>query len=209
MTENRIRQELMEHEINDNPFDVMLYHSLEMSRDLLFSRHRLRVPVMGEFCVKLQNLDAHIDIIKAEYSKLLTLSDEAIAMCRETSCYYENVSFNKLNMALLDYENNLETLWNRCVPNRNDRFEQLRLGNESSEYQRLLELRKIADDSAEFKRLNHEQLMGLSEMVLWGEDYITRGYITEKEYKRKKAIIDKYTLAYDDIMYIVAYRFKH
>lgn len=43
MTDEGMRLELKEKEIKDNPFDVMLHHSLELTRDLLFACHRLKI----------------------------------------------------------------------------------------------------------------------------------------------------------------------
>lgn len=128
MTEKDMCLELEKNEVNDNPFDVMLHHSMEITRDLLFACHRLKNPEIPEgICTNLERLEMRMDKIIQEFSKLLNMSEETTAMCRETSFYYKQTEFNKMNDSLLKFERNMETLWSRCVPNRNDRFEKIRL----------------------------------------------------------------------------------
>ena len=134
MTEKEMQLELEENEVKDNPFDVMLHHSMEITRDLLFACHRLKNPEIPEgICTNLERLEERMDKITEEFNKLLNMSDETVAMCRETSFYYQYTEFDKMNDSLLKFERNMETVWSRCVPNRNDRFEKIRLGEESEQ----------------------------------------------------------------------------
>lgn len=207
MTEKEMRLELKENKVKDNPFDVMLHHSMEMTRDLLFACHRLKnQEVSEEMCTNMERLQNLTDRITEQFDKLLSMSEETIAMCRETSYYYPQTEFNKLNDSLLKFENDMETIWSRCVPNRNDRFEQIRLGKESEEYKRLLELREIIDKSEDLSCVDKSYLNSLSDVIDRPEKCV-KYWMTEDEFEERKEIINKYRLTEHDIDYMIAYKF--
>lgn len=207
MTEKEMRLELEENEVKDNPFDAMLHHSMEMTRDLLFACHRLKNPEIPEgICTNLEKLEKLMDKITEEFDKLLNMSAETVAMCRETSFYYQQAEFNKMNDSLLEFERNMETVWSRCNPNRNDKFEQIRLGKESEGYKRLLELREIVSTSKELSFVDRGYLCSLHDVITRPEE-CKQYWMSEEELEEKKRIIEKYNLTEDDINYMVAYKF--
>lgn len=194
MTEKEMQLELEENEVKDNPFDVMLHHSMEITRDLLFACHRLKNPEIPEgICTNLERLEERMDKITEEFNKLLNMSDETVAMCRETSFYYQYTEFDKMNDSLLKFERNMETVWSRCVPNRNDRFEKIRLGEESEQYKRILELREIIDKSEELSSVDDSFLHSLCDVIDRPDDCV-KYWMTEEEFEKKKAIVEKYEL---------------
>ena len=206
MTDRDMYLELKQNEVKDNPFDVMLHHSMELTRDLLFACHRLKNPEIPEqICTNEKILESYMDKIREEFSKLLSMSNETVAMCRETSCYYQQDKFDKMNKSLLEFERSMETVWSRCVPNRNDRFEQIRLGKESKEYKRLLELRKIISESEELSSVHDEYLHSLCD-VISRPDECVQYWMTKEELEKKQEIIQKYGLSEDDINYMISYR---
>lgn len=206
MTDRDMYLELKENEVKDNPFDVMLHHSMELTRDLLFACHRLKNPEIPEqICTNEKRLESCMDKIREEFSKLLSMSNETVTMCRETSCYYQQDKFDKMNKSLLEFERSMETVWSRCVPNRNDRFEQIRLGKESKEYKRLLELRKIISESEELSSVDDKYLHSLCD-VISRPDECVQYWMTKEELEKKKEIIQKYGLSEDDINYMISYR---
>ena len=88
MTDRDMYLELKENEVEDNPFDVMLHHSIELTRDLLFACHRLKNPEIPEqICINEEKLESYMNKIRDEFSKLLNMSNETVAICRETSYY--------------------------------------------------------------------------------------------------------------------------
>lgn len=207
MTEKEMRLELKENEVKDNPFDAMLHHSMEMTRDLLFACHRLKNPEIPEgICTNLEKLEKLMDKITEEFDKLLNMSAETVAMCRETSFYYQQEEFNKMNDSLLEFERNMETVWSRCNPNRNDKFEQIRLGKESDEYKRLLELREIINTSKELSSVDRGYLCSLHDVITRPED-CKKYWMSEEELEEKEEIIEKYNLKEEDINYMIAYKF--
>lgn len=207
MTEKEIRLELAENDVNDNPFDVMLHHSLEMTRDLLFACRRLKNPEIPEgICTNLERLEKHMDKIVEEFNKLLDMSEETVTMCRETSFYYQHTEFDEVNDSLLKFERNMETVWSRCVPNRNDEFEKIRLGEESDQYKRILELRKIIDKSEELSNVDDSFLNSLCDVIDRPDDCV-KYWMTEDEFEEKKEIVEKYELTEQDVNYMVAYKF--
>ena len=206
MTDRDMYLELKQNEVKDNPFDVMLHHSMELTRDLLFACHRLKNPEIPEqICTNEKILESYMDKIREEFSKLLSMSNETVAMCRETSCYYQQDKFDKMNKSLLEFERSMETVWSRCVPNRNDRFEQIRLGKESKEYKRLLELRKIISESEELSSADDKYLRSLCD-VISRPDECVQHWMAKEELEKKQEIIQKYGLSEDDINYMISYR---
>lgn len=192
--------------MKDNLFDVMLHHSIELTRDLLFACHRLKNPDISEhICTNEERLESYMDKIREEFSKLLNMSNETVTMCRETSYYYQKDKFNKMNESLLEFERNMETVWSRCVPNRNDRFEQIRLGRDSKEYKRLLELRSIISDSEELSSVDDKYLHSLCD-VISRPDECVQYWMTKEELEKKQEIIQKYGLLEEDIEYMISYR---
>lgn len=206
MTDKEMRLELKENGVKDNPFDVMLHYSLELTRDLLFACHRLKNPEIPEqICTNKDRLNSYMDKIIEEFSKLLSMSDEAVAMCRETSCYYHQDNFNKMNESLLEFERDMETVLSKCVPSRNDRYEQIRLGVESDEYKRLLELRNIITESEELSSVSDGYLQSMCDVISRPEECVPC-WMAQEELEKKQEIIKKYSLLEDDIEYMISYR---
>ena len=206
MTDKEMRLELKENRVKDKPFDVMLYHSLELTRDLLFACHRLKNPEIPEqICTNKDRLNSCMDKITEEFSKLLSMSDETVAMCRETSCYYQQDNFNKMNESLLEFERDMETVWSKCAPSRNDRYERIRLGVESDEYKRLLELRNIITESEELSLVDDRYLYSMCDVISRPKECVPC-WMTQEELEKKQEIIKKYSLSEDDVEYMISYR---
>ena len=67
MTDRDMHLELKENKVEDNPFDVILHHSIELTRELLFACHRLKNPEIPEhICINEESLGSHIDNIREE-----------------------------------------------------------------------------------------------------------------------------------------------
>ena len=206
MTDRDMHLELKENKVKDNPFDEMMYNALELTRGLLFACHRLKnQEVPEQVCINNEMLDIYVNRIKEDFSKLLAMSNETVTMCRETSYYYQQDKFDKMNESLLEFERNMETVWSRCIPNRNDRFEQIRLGKESKEYKRLLELRKIISESEELSSVDDKYLHSLCD-VISRPDECVQHWMAKEEFEKKQEIIQKYGLSEDDINYMISYR---
>ena len=208
MTDEEMRLELKELNVKDNPFDAMLHHSLELTRDLLFACIRFRNSKIPEgFWLREDIIDFFVGNIKDEFSKLSKMSEETVAMCRETSCYSISSynKFNKANEYLLELERNMQTVFSECVPNRNDRFEQIRLGVDSDEYKRLLELRDIVSKSDEFSSVDCNYIFSLITAINNPDDFERYG-MSQKEFEERLSIVDKYNLTEDDIRYMIAYK---
>ena len=110
-----------------------------------------------------------------------------------------------MNTILLGFENDMETLFSRCNPVRNDRFEKIRLGVESDEYQRLLELRDIITNSKEISSVSDDYLYALCDVIKFSDEYITLS-MSPEDLKDMKKIINKYSLTEDEIEYMISYR---
>lgn len=207
MTENEMSVELKENNITDNPFDSMLHHAMELTRELLFACHRLRNNEIPEqFWTSEEKLGQLTDKINEEFSKLQNITDETVSMCRETSFYYQPKEFERLNDELLKSERCMDTVWTRCNPNRNDRFERIRLGKDSKQYERLIELREISENAEEFMCLERRDLNDLCDVILRPDKCIEYGWETKEKLEEKKKIIEKYHLTEEDVEYIIAYR---
>lgn len=209
MTENEIRKELVDNNVEDNPFDVMLYHSIEITRDLLFAIHRLKVnSIPKSIITNPERLQKRMDMLLKEFNSLLNMSPDTVDLCRETSYYYQRDSFDEMNNILLKFERNMETEYCKCYPNRNDRFERIRLGEDSQEYKRLLRLRDIIDNSEELSNAEKDYLHSLCDIIDRPKECIEYGWVTENEFKERSGIIEKYELSVDDVKYMISYKFK-
>lgn len=205
MTDRDMYLELKENGVKDNPFDAMLYHSIELTRYLLFACHRLKNPdILEQIRTNDERLESHMGKIREEFSKLMNMSNETVSMCRESSYYYNKDKFYKFNESLLEFEKKLETVCNKRVPNRNDRFEQIRLGRNSEEYKRLLELRNIINDSEELSSVDNEYLCSLCD-VISRPDECVQYWMTKEEFEKRLEIVRKYNLSEDDVEYMISY----
>lgn len=203
---DKMHMELKEKEIKDNPFDVMLHHSLELTRSLLFACHRLKNPEVPQtICTSKEEIEGYTSKIQEEFSKLMGMSDETVAMCRETSYYYHRDKFEAMNKTLLEFERNMQTVYSKCVPSRNDRFEQVRLGRDSEEYKRMLELRKIIIESDDLSDKEDSYLKSLCDVISRPAECV-KYWMTEEELKKKQKIVEKYSLSENDIEYMLSYR---
>lgn len=206
MTNKEITLELKENKVDDNPFDVMLHFSIEITRDLLFACQRLKNPEVPEHvCTNLDRLESYMNKITREFEKLLNMSEETVAMCRETSFYYQEDNLDRMNESLLKFDKDLPTVWGQCVPSRNDRFEQLRLGKDSDAYKRLLELRKIVTES-ELSCVNVGYLYSLCDIIDEPSECLQYRWLTEDELEERRKIIEKYKLTEDEIQYMISYQ---
>lgn len=206
--EERMSKELKDNNIIDNPFDLLLYESLQLTRDILFASRRLKHPLytgMTNIVLSSEQLTQKVADILKDYITLEHMSVETIRMCGETSHYYSS-EFDDMNKELLKMQGSLETILTRCNPNRNDRFEQIRLGVDSAEYKRILELRDIADNSGDLSQLNKEDLMNMVDVVTRPSD--CSNFMSGDEITRAKEIISKYNLTDNDIHYILAYKYQ-
>lgn len=206
MKDDKMYTELKENGVIDNPFDVMMHHSLELTRGILFSCHRLKNPdVPEQVCINKEKIEAYTNKIQEELSKLMNMSDEVVAMCRETSYYYQRDEFEAMNKILLELERNMQTVYSQSVPSRNDRFEQIRLGKDSDEYKRILELRILITDSKELSSMGDNDLRNLYD-VISRPDVCVKYWMTQEELEEKQKIIERYNLTENDIEYMISYR---
>lgn len=207
-----IGEDLNDNGIDDNPFDAMLFHSLELARELLFACERMRNDDYPDFlrCTDMTIVDSRIDLIKNELSTLLNLKDESVKLCRETAYYNKHMDeFNNLNESILKAEHCMETLYTRRVPNRDDLFEKARLGEESSEYQRLLTLRHFVESPKVLGNLNKYYLTSMIDVIENKEKCIEYGWMSKAEYDEKINLIKRYHLDEYEIKYMIAYKFKY
>lgn len=206
-----IGKDLNDNGIDDNPFDAMLFHSLELARDLLFACQRMRnddYPKMLRY-ENYDSIDTRVDLIRKEFFALQNLEDESVKFCRDTAYYNKYlVEFNNLNDFILKAERCMETLYTRHVPNRDDLFEKARLGEESSEYQRLLTLRHFVESPEILGNVNKYYLSSMIDVIENKEKCIEYGWMSKEEYDEKISLIKRYHLDEYEIKYMIAYKFK-
>ena len=198
-----LKKELEENKIIDNPFDVMLYHSLQLTLDILFASHRFRNNKWGVFeKTDSRDIDKQTEKMKTEINKLMAISDEACDMCRHTAQFYATDKYNQLHDTLYNYQRQIEILMSKSNPVRNLEFEKFSLGENSEEYKHILELREKAKN---FKDYDRETIGSIASIIEHGKKVIKWGWITEQDYNKYKSIVDKYNLTIDDIDYMYKY----
>ncbi len=202
-----IKEEFDKLGIVDNPFEVMLYQSLELARDCLFATVRLGDPdVPDTIQPSKTNIQFRMNKIIEAFDQVSRLSKEASALCRETSYYYNNNNeFKRVNTRLLTFEKKLETEYNKNKPYRDDRYERIRLGADSEEYKRMMNLKYIIDHSDELSAVTEDFLSNLVDVLNRPDECIKAGWNTEEEIKIKQDIIKKFELTESDILYMIAY----
>lgn len=199
-----MKNELENYGLEDNPFDYLLCKSLELSRALAFASHRYRSPgaVGNPIPETISNL---MNDIENCIVKLASMDTATVALCGGTSATCEGNLFNNINNVLLGFEDLLPTKMIYTHPARNDDFECIRLGEDSPEYQRLLELRKIYEENKdEFKK--YPYLLYYTRALLYhinNPDSV--GYDKTEDVKKCEEFIKKYNLTEDDVDYIISY----
>ena len=129
-----------------------------------------------------------------------SVDKDTTTFCRETSAVSTNSElFNDFNSILSNVENSLPTIMSHCVPKRNDEFEKVRLGEDSKEYKRLVELRKIHNDN---KDKTTSYWYSLCDIITDLDQ--TKKEMSESEFNDKYNVIKTYNLTEDDIEYIIS-----
>lgn len=203
----KIKSELEENGVVDNPFDVMLYKSMEIVRDILFASRRLKnedAPINA--CTTSERLSDEFDFVLEQFKTLEGMSEETVKFLRETSSSHYGTEFNCCNDSLLQLEEKLQTTWNQISPIRPDKFEIVRLGEDSDEYKRMLELRDIATDPSKLGGRHEDYLNSLYDVITHGEDCIGRWLASRKAYEDRKSLVDKFSLSIEDIEYMIAWK---
>lgn len=204
---DKIKSELEENGVVDNPFDVMLYKSMEVVRHILFASHRLKnedAPINA--CTTSERLSDEFDFVLEQFRTLEGMSEETVKFLREASSLYNGTKFNCCNDSLLRLEEKLQTTWNQTSPVRPDKFEIVRLGEDSEEYKRMLELRDIATDPSKLGARHEDYLNSLCDVITHGEDCIDRWLTSRKAYEDRKSLVDKFSLSIEDIDYMIAWK---
>ena len=203
MNKEIIKSDLTENNVVDNPFDLMLYYSLELSRALLFASHRFRNNEIIDRLDAYKNPTIITNLIEAINDQITIMSSvdkDTTTFCRETSAVSTNSElFNDFNSILSNVENSLPTIMSHCVPKRNDEFEKVRLGEDSKEYKRLVELRKIHNDN---KDKTTSYWYSLCDIITDLDQ--TKKEMSESEFNDKYNVIKTYNLTEDDIEYIIS-----
>lgn len=193
--------------ITDNPFDVMVYHALEMARDVLFSCNRLRCGHIGleNKTISEYILNYNFQYILQNYQKIMEMPQECVDICRK-HCIYDEIFKrpNYINDTLLSLENAMHTVWTEDRPCRDIDYEKSRLGEDSDEYKRLLELRSLVDSEKNLAKFCKD-LHRMNDVIRHGKMAIEYGFCEEYEYEYLKKFVDDNKLNYTDIRYMISY----
>lgn len=194
-------------EITDNPFDVMAYNALELARDVLFSCSRLRCGHTGleNMTISKDILDYRFRYILQNYQKIMAMPQECVDICRK-HCIYDEIFKrpNYINDTLLSLEKAMHTVWSEDKPCRDIDYEKARLGEDSDEYKRLLELRAVVDLQQNINKFCKD-LHRMHDVLYHGKKVIEYGFCEEYEYEYLKKFIDNHKLTYADIKYMISY----
>lgn len=202
MTVQEMNELAKEFGLKDNPFDVMMYHSLELSREVLFMSRRMRTE-NDRFCPNLNRVER----IKEQYDIIKQLPDEMVRRLAEASHYYPNPSFGMMNELLLKKNHELSTVFTRINPCHNDTVEEIIYGKDSKEMARLNRLKEIAD---EFIKMGFakDDFFRLCDVITDPECAKTHFFTSEEEFEKYCGIINQYQLTDKEIGYMVSYKFR-
>ena len=212
MSESELKKEFERNNVEDNPFDVLLYQSLELTRGFLFAISRLKSGDVNErFCISEELINHRIDIIKKNYKALQSMTSNAVDVCRSTA-YYQPIQMETNNL-LLKLERCMETVYTRSVPCRNLEFERIRLGDGSMEFNWLCELRSFVDKISHDKRKKYFDILSSVEEYYRNPDKYEGGFeyflegqdLNSEEYDDLVDIIREYGFDKRDIDYMKSY----
>lgn len=200
MDTNKIKEEMQREEIVDNPFDLMMVNAIELTRMILFASHRYKNHEVSEVVDAYKNpkiISVYMECINDELKKLANVSEETVALCRETSRYYID-SFDTINKKLFEFSKTIPTVYTCTVPCRNDEFEKIRLGEDSEQYKRIVELQELCCT----EKLNLEDITHMEEILT------SENAENNEAYHGLKSLMEKYDLIYDDVSYMESYIYK-
>lgn len=192
--------------IEDNPFDIMLYAALTLTRTVMFDALRYRNEKISEliWIADKKMVCSYMDMIKSQYDILDSVNEETIKFLRKhsfmgTTDY--NGGLSSINEYLFNIGEKIDISYTQNgVPCRDLEYEKTRLG-ESKEYQRLIFLIDLTDRLF----LSIDYLSRMIDLINNGEQVLEYGWVTMDNYNYMKSIIDDNHLSCQDIEYMISY----
>ena len=193
-------------DIKDNPFDIMMYAALELTRSVMFAARRYRNGGVAESLWKSDEdvIDRFVEMIHHQYSILNSVNQETIDFLRTHSYmggidYHTNFSDN--NKYILSMEKKLDTIYSHIIPCRDLEYEKVRLESDPATMMRLLSRQNLADKYG----LTKTRLYHLLDVLECPEGIITTTSEEEESVKQDKKFIEENRLTSDDIEYMISY----
>lgn len=192
--------------IKDNPFDIMMYAALELTRSVMFAAHRHRNKDVTESLWKRDEnvIDRYVEMIHHQYSILNSVNEETVKFLRDHS-YMGSLTygggFNDINQYMITIAHNLDTMYSHSVPCRDLEYEKVRLENDPATMMRLLSRQNLADKYG----LTKSRLYNLLDVLDCPEGIITTTPEEEESVKQDKKFIEENNLTNDDIEYMISY----
>lgn len=193
-------------DIKDNPFDIMMYAALELTRSVMFAARRHRNSGVAESLWKSDEdvIDRFVEMIHHQYSILNSVNQETIDFLR-THSYMGGIDYHKdfsdNNKYILSMEKKLDTIYSHTVPCRDLEYEKVRLENDPATMMRLLSRQNLADKCG----LTKARLYHLLDVLECPEGIITTSSEEEESVKQDKKFIEENRLTSDDIEYMISY----
>lgn len=193
-------------DIKDNPFDIMMYAALELTRSVMFAARRHRNSGVAESLWKSDEdvIDRFVEMIHHQYSILNSVNQETIDFLR-THSYMGGIDYHKdfsdNNKYILSMEKKLDTIYSHTVPCRDLEYEKVRLENDPAMMMRLLSRQNLVDKYG----LTRVRLYNLLDVLECPEGIITTTSEEEESVKQDKKFIEENNLTSDDIEYMISY----
>lgn len=197
-------KEIMEiFNIEDNPFDVIAYATMEIMRNSMFSSRRYRDEFVNESLWNgYKSYEGCIKTIESQYDILDKVNEKTIKFLREYSYFgYDYNRFKPVNDYILNLEKELNIKNSHVNPFRDLEYEKVRLGEDSKEYQRLIFLINLTDRLV----LSIDYLSKMIDLINNGEQVLEYGWVTIDNYNYMKSIINDNHLSCQDIEYMISY----
>lgn len=193
-------------DIKDNPFDIMMYAALELTRSIMFAARRYRNGGVAESLWRSDEdvIDRFVEMIHHQYSILNSVNQETIDFLR-THSYMGGIDYHKdfsdNNKYILSMEKKLDTIYSHTVPCRDLEYEKVRLENDPAMMMRLLSRQNLVDKYG----LTRVRLYNLLDVLECPEGIITTTSEEEESVKQDKKFIEENNLTSDDIEYMISY----
>ena len=194
-----IKENLESFGIKDNPFDLIAHYAIEILRNTMIASIRYRSKVYTDYIDgRMDKNESMMDHIRDMYQIIDYLNEDTVEFLRKTSYFgKDHRLFNLISKSLLQYQIDMDTVYSHIIPCRDIEYENIRLGEDSDEYQRMLTLRSLVDNGY----IIDDNIDNFCDSL----NNYERGWVSETEYTYSERIIQEYDLTNDDLEYIKSY----
>ena len=187
-------------EVEDNPFDDIVYFAIGILREAIYASKRYKGKKSGRNSRNIDSIYNSVSRMEEIYNMLDCMGEDTLKFLRDTSYFgKDDKAFTSIK-SLINCQKSMDTVYYHLVPCRDLEYEKVRLGEDSEEYKKLLNIRALVDNID-----ITEDNIDLYEGIICEPEECDE---SDEEYDEIKHIVDTYNLTLDDIEYAKSYIWK-